>query len=77
MTPHEGRRTKMNFEEGEEVIMQKLPSGKWAPFLRLKGYDEPISLNREFKTEEILEGWLDTTEANNLIDQFITKYRKK
>jgi hypothetical protein len=67
----------MNLEDGEEVIMQKLPTGKWAPFLRLKGYDEPISLNREFKTEEILEGWLDTTEANNLIDQFITKYRKK
>jgi len=66
----------MNLEEGEEVIMQKLPSGKWAPLLRLKGYDEPISLAREFKTEEMLEGWLDTTEANNLIDQFITKYRK-
>lgn len=67
----------MNLEEGEEVTMQKLPSGKWAAFLRIKGHDEPFNLGREFKTEEILEGWLDTTEANNLIDQYLTKYRQK
>jgi hypothetical protein len=67
---------KMSLEKGEEVILTKLPSGKWAPLLRLNGQDEPISLGREFKTEEIAEGWLDTTEANNLIDQYITKYRK-
>ncbi len=66
----------MSLEKGEEVILTKLPSGKWAPLLRLNGHEEPISLGREFKTEEIAEGWLDTTEANNLIDQFITKYRK-
>lgn len=66
----------MSLQEGEEVILTKLPSGKWAPQLRLKGYDEAFDLGREFKTEEIAEGWLDTTEANNLIDQFLTKYRK-
>ncbi|WOJ89635.1 hypothetical protein RZS28_17920 [Methylocapsa polymorpha] len=66
----------MNLEKGEEVVLTKLPSGKWAPHLRLNGFEEPFSLGREFKTEEMAEGWLDTTEANNLIDQFITKYRK-
>ncbi|ACB94249.1 hypothetical protein [Beijerinckia indica] len=66
----------MNLNPGEEVTVAKLPSGKWGALLRLNGYDEPFNLGREFKTEEMTEGWLDTTEANNLIDQYITKYRK-
>jgi hypothetical protein len=66
----------MNLNTGEEITVAKLPSGKWGALLRLNGYDEPFNLGREFKTEEMTEGWLDTTEANNLVDQFITKYRK-
>ncbi|HYP57464.1 MAG TPA: hypothetical protein VEQ35_04175 [Beijerinckia sp.] len=67
----------MNLEKGEEITVAKLPSGKWGALLRLNGHEEPFNLGREFKTEEVAEGWLDTTEANNLIDQFITKYRNK
>lgn len=66
-----------NLEPGEEITIAKKPTGKWGIFLRLKGYDEPFDIGRELKTEEMAEGWLDTTECNNLIDQFITKYRGK
>jgi hypothetical protein len=67
----------MNLEQGEEITIAKKDNGKWAAFLRLNGYADPFDLGRELKTEEMVEGWLDTTEANNLIDQFITKYRGK
>ena len=66
-----------NLEPGEEVTIAKKPNGKWGIFLRLNGYDEPFDIGRELKTEDMAEGWLDTTECNNLIDQFITKYRGK
>ncbi len=66
----------MNLDKGEEITITKLPNGKWGALLKLNGYDEPFNLGRELKTEEMVEGWLDTTEASNLIDQFITKYRK-
>jgi hypothetical protein len=66
-----------NLEPGEEVTIAKKGNGKWAIFLRLKGYDEPFDIGRELKTEDMAEGWLDTTECNNLIDQFIAKYRGK
>ncbi len=53
------------------------PNGKWGIFLRLNGYAEPFDIGRELKSEEMAEGWVDTTECNNLIDQYITKYRGK
>lgn len=67
----------MNLEKGDELIITRLPNGRWSPQLRLAGQDEPYDLGREFKTEEIAEGWLETSEATNLIGQFITKYRVK
>jgi hypothetical protein len=67
---------KMNLEPGEELKIAKKPNGKWGIFLHLNGYAEPFDI-RELKTEEMAEGWVDTTECNNLVDQFITKYRGK
>jgi len=66
----------MNLEAGEEIKIAKKENGKWGIFLVLNGYDEPIDIGRELKTEEMAEGWVDTTECNNLVDQFIKKYRK-
>lgn len=66
-----------NLESGEEVLIQKKPNGKWGIFLRLNGYAEPFDIGRELKTEEMAEGWVDTTECNNLIDILINKYRGK
>ncbi len=66
-----------NLEAGEEILIQKKPNGKWGIFLRLNDYAEPFDIGRELKTEEMAEGWVDTTECNNLIDQFISKYRGK
>ncbi len=66
----------MNLEPGEEIKIEKKPNGKWGIFLHLNGYAEPFDI-RELMTEDMAEGWVDTTECNNLIDQFITKYRGK
>ncbi len=66
----------MSLQDGEEIKIQKKPNGKWGIFLKLNGQDELIDIGRELKTEEMAEGWVDTTECNNLVDQFITKYRK-
>jgi len=66
----------MSLLDGEEIKIQKKPNGKWGIFLKLNGNDDLIDIGRELKTEEMAEGWVDTTECNNLVDQFITKYRK-
>jgi len=67
----------MNLEAGEEIKIAKKENGKWGIFLVLNGYADPIDIGRELKTEEMAEGWVDTTECNNLVDQFIKKYRGK
>lgn len=66
-----------NLEAGEEILIQKKSNGKWGIFLRLNGYAEPFDVGRELKTEDMAEGWVDTTECNNLIDMLIGKYRGK
>jgi hypothetical protein len=66
----------MNLEPGEELKIEKKPNGKWGVFVVIGGHPEPFEI-RELKTEDMAEGWVDTTECNNVVDQFLTKYRGK